>query len=72
LPQNALPKGRFNKPVAKTDSALANPSRSTGDYDIAGSIAHAAALSRSSLVMIPEQKQIETGLRTIEEGNALS
>jgi argininosuccinate lyase len=52
LPQNGLPKGRFNKAVAKTAQRFSGSVSFDWRlyrYDIAGSIAHAAALARSEI-----------------------
>jgi argininosuccinate lyase len=63
-------KGRFNKSVA--DVAQRYSESVSFDYrlhrhDIAGSIAHAAALAKSGIISAAEQKKIEAGLREIEE-----
>ena len=63
-------KGRFHKSVA--DVAQRFSESASFDYqlyrhDIAGSIAHVAALVKAGIVSAAEQKQIETGLRAIEQ-----
>jgi len=63
-------KGRFNKPVAEVSQRF---SESVSfdcrlyRYEIAGSIAHAAALARGGIIATDEQQQIETALRAIEK-----
>lgn len=63
-------KGRFHKSVA--DVAQGYSESVSFDYvlyrhDIAGSIAHVAALVKAGIVSVAEQKEIETGLRAIEQ-----
>src|SRR6266478_1356017 len=63
-------KGRFHKSVA--DVAQRYSESVSFDYrlcrhDIAGSIAHVAALAKAGIVSAAEQKKIETGLREIEQ-----
>src|ERR1700726_1196334 len=63
-------KGRFHKSVA--DVAQRFSESVSFDYrlyrhDIAGSIAHVAALVKAGIVSAAEQKKIETGLRAIEQ-----
>ena len=63
-------KGRFHKSVA--DVAQRYSQSVSFDYrlyhhDIAGSIAHVAALVKAGIVSVAEQKKIETGLRAIEQ-----
>ncbi len=63
-------KGRFHKSVA--DAAQGYSESVSFDYrlyrhDIAGSIAHVAALVKAGIVSVAEQKEIETGLRAIEK-----
>jgi argininosuccinate lyase len=63
-------KGRFHKSVA--DVAQRYSESVSFDYrlyryDIAGSIAHVAALVKAGIVSPAERKQIETGLRAIEQ-----
>src|SRR5437016_11785062 len=63
-------KGRFHKSVA--DIAQRYSESVSFDYrlyrhDIAGSIAHATALTKARIVSAAEQKQIEAGLREIEK-----
>ena len=63
-------KGRFHKSVA--DVAQRYSESVSFDHrlyrhDIAGSIAHAAALTKAGIISAAEQKKIETGLRVIEQ-----
>jgi argininosuccinate lyase len=63
-------KGRFSKPAAEI--ALRYGESVSFDwrlyrYDIAGSIAHAAALARSGIITAAERRKIETGLRAIQK-----
>src|SRR5437667_5473754 len=63
-------KGRFKNPAAK--SAQRYSESVSFDwrlyrYDIAGSIAHAAALSRAGIISADELQEIETELRAIEK-----
>ena len=62
-------KGRFHKSIADVARRYSE-SVSFDDrfyrHDIAGSIAHAAALVKAGIVSEAERKKIETGLRTIE------
>src|SRR5256886_2767652 len=63
-------KGRFHKSVA--DVAQRYSESISFDHrlyrhDIAGSIAHAAALVKAGIISAAEQKKIETGLRQIEK-----
>ena len=63
-------KGRFSKPAAEI--ALRYGESVSFDwrlyrYDIAGSIAHAAALARSEIITVAERRKIETGLRAIQK-----
>jgi argininosuccinate lyase len=63
-------KGRFHKSVA--DVAQRYSQSVSFDHrlyrhDIAGSIAHVAALVKAGIVSVAEQKKIETGLRAIEQ-----
>jgi argininosuccinate lyase len=63
-------KGRFHKSVA--DIAQRYSESVSFDYrlyrhDIAGSIAHAIALTKARIISAAEQKQIEAGLREIEK-----
>jgi argininosuccinate lyase len=62
-------KGRFGKSmatVAQRYSESLSFDRRLYRYDIAGSVAHAAALARAGIVSANERKQIETALREIE------
>ncbi|HET9857207.1 MAG TPA: argininosuccinate lyase [Chthoniobacterales bacterium] len=63
-------KGRFHKSVA--DVAQRYSESVSFDYrlyrhDIAGSIAHVAALVKAGIVSVADQKEIEAGLRAIEK-----
>jgi len=63
-------KGRFSKPAAEI--ALRYGESVSFDwrlyrYDIAGSIAHAAALARAGTITAAERRKIETGLRAIQK-----
>jgi len=63
-------KGRFQKSVA--DVAQRYSESVSFDYrlyrhDIAGSIAHAAALTKAGIISAAERKKIEAGLREIEK-----
>jgi len=63
-------KGRFHKSVA--DVAQGYSESVSFDHrlyrhDIAGSIAHVAALVKAGIISAAEQKKIETGLRAIEQ-----
>ena len=63
-------KGRFQKSlseVARRYSESVSFDRRLYRHDIAGSIAHAAALAKAGIVSAAEQKQIEAGLREIEK-----
>ena len=63
-------KGRFNKPaaeIAQRYSESVSLDWRLYSYDIAGSIAHAAALAHAGIISAAERKQIEAGLRAIEE-----
>jgi len=63
-------KGRFQQSlseVARRYSESVSFERRLYRHDIAGSIAHAAALAKAGIVSAAEQKQIEAGLREIEK-----
>src|SRR3984893_2959295 len=63
-------KGRFRKSLEKTAlrySESISFDRRLYRHDIAGSIAHAAALSKAGIISAAENKKIETGLREIEK-----
>ena len=63
-------KGRFQQSlseVARRYSESVSFDRRLYRHDIAGSIAHAAALAKAGIVSAAEQKQIEAGLREIEK-----
>jgi argininosuccinate lyase len=62
-------KGRFNKPaagIAQRYSESVSFDRRLYRHDIAGSIAHATALTKARIISAAEQKKIEAGLREIE------
>jgi argininosuccinate lyase len=62
-------KGRFRKPLAaaaRRFSASVSFDRRLYRHDVAGSIAHAAALAKAGIISAEEKKQIESGLREIE------
>jgi argininosuccinate lyase len=63
-------KGRFDKsiaePAARYSESVSFDSR-LYHHDIAGSIAHAAALAKAGLISFDERKKIETALRSIEQ-----
>ena len=62
-------KGRLRKSLAKAAQAFSTSvsfDRRLYRYDIAGSIAHAAALARVGVISAEEKKRIDTGLREIE------
>ena len=62
-------KGRFEKslaPAAARYSESQSFDRRLYRHDIAGSIAHAAALAKAEIITVEEKKKIETGLREIE------
>src|SRR5206468_2169333 len=63
-------KGGFNKPAAEIAQRYGESvsfDRRLYRHDIAGSIAHAAALTKAGIISAGEQKKIETGLREIEQ-----
>ena len=62
-------KGRFKVPpaeIAERYSASISFDRRLYRYDIAGSIAHAAALAKAGILSADEQTKIDNGLRAIE------
>src|SRR5580704_9828714 len=66
---NSMRKGRLRKSLAKAAQAFSTSvsfDRRLYRYDIAGSIAHAAALARVGVISAEEKKRIDTGLREIE------
>src|SRR5690242_17335617 len=66
---NLMRKGRFGKSmaaVAQRYSESLSFDHRLYRHDIAGSIAHAAALARSGIVSADERKRIEKALREIE------
>jgi len=61
-------KGRFRKPMAKVAARYSESlsfDRRLYRYDIAGSIAHAAALAKAGIISVEERQKIEAGLREI-------
>jgi argininosuccinate lyase len=61
-------KGRFQKSLAKVAqhySQSVSFDRRLGRHDIAGSIAHAAALAKAGIISVAEEKKILSGLREI-------
>jgi argininosuccinate lyase len=63
-------KGRFHKSVADVAQRYSESvsfDRRLYRHDIAGSIAHAAALAKAGIISAAEQKKIEAGLREIEK-----
>ena len=63
-------KGRFNKPVAEIAQRYGESVSFDWrlyHYDIAGSIAHAAALARAKIITAGEREKIERGLHAIEK-----
>jgi len=65
-----MPKGRFSEPAARIAQRY-NESVSFDwrlyRHDIAGSIAHAAALARAGIITADERDKIDNGLREIEQ-----
>ena len=62
-------KGRFNKPAAKVAQRYSESVSFDWRlyrYDIAGSIAHAAALAAAGILTSDERNKIDNGLREIE------
>jgi argininosuccinate lyase len=63
-------KGRFHRSaaeIARRYSESVSFDHRLYRHDIAGSIAHAAALAKAGIISAAEQKQIETGLHEIEK-----
>ena len=63
-------KGRFDKPAAKIARRYSESVSIDGRlyrHDIAGSIAHAAALAQAGILTSQEREKIEKGLRVIEQ-----
>jgi argininosuccinate lyase len=63
-------KGRFNKPLAEIAQRYGESVSFDWRlyrHDVAGSIAHAAALARAGIITADELEKIETGLRAIEK-----
>jgi argininosuccinate lyase len=68
--EKIMRKGRFNKPAAEIAQRYGESVSFDWRlyrHDIAGSIAHAAALARAAIIPADEHQQIENGLRTIEK-----
>jgi len=62
--------GRFRKPMAKVAARYSESlsfDRRLYRHDIAGSIAHAAALAKAGIVSVEERQKIDAGLREIEK-----
>src|SRR5712664_2507845 len=63
-------KGRLNQPAAELAQRYSESVSFDWllyPYDIAGSIAHAAALARTGIITAEERQQIESELRAIEK-----
>src|SRR5437667_8702899 len=63
-------KGRFNKPAAQLAQRYSESVSFDWRlyrYDIAGSIAHAAALAQAGIISADERRKIEKELRAIEK-----
>ena len=63
-------KGRFSQPAAQSAQRLSESvsfDRRLARHDIAGSIAHAAALAAAGIISNEEKEKIEKGLRAIEQ-----
>jgi argininosuccinate lyase len=63
-------KGRFHKPaaeIARRYSESVSIDRRLYRHDIAGSMAHAAALAQAGILTSEEREKIEKGLRVIEQ-----
>jgi argininosuccinate lyase len=63
-------KGRFNRPaseIAQRYSESVSFDWRLYRYDIAGSIAHAAALTQAEIITVDERQKIESELRAIEK-----
>src|SRR5215470_9048582 len=62
--------GRFRKPMAKVAARYSESlsfDRRLYRHDIAGSIAHAAALAKAGIISVEERQKIDAGLREIEK-----
>ena len=67
-------KGRFRKKMAAVAARYSESQsfdRRLYRHDIAGSIAHAAALAQAGIISAEEKKKIETGLREIERRDSM-
>lgn len=63
-------KGRFRKSLARSAARFSESisfDRRLYRHDIAGSVAHAAALARAGIISAAEQKKIQSALREIEK-----
>ena len=63
-------KGRFRKSLARSAARFSESisfDRRLYRHDIAGSVAHAAALARAGIISATEQKKIQSALREIEK-----
>lgn len=63
-------KGRFDKPapkIARRYSESVSIDRGLYRHDIAGSLAHAAALARAGILTAQEREKIDKGLRVIQQ-----
>ena len=63
-------KGRFRKSLARSAARYSESvsfDHRLYRYDIAGSVAHAVALTKAGIISAAEQKKIESGLREIEK-----
>ena len=70
LAAKTMRKGRLNQPAAKLAQCYSESVSLDWrlyPYDIAGSIAHAAALARAGVITTEERQQIENELRVIEK-----
>jgi argininosuccinate lyase len=70
LAAKTMRKGRLNQPAAELAQRYSESvsfDRLLYPYDIAGSIAHTAALARAGIITTDERQQIENELRVIEK-----
>src|SRR5205814_3231429 len=64
-----MKRGRFSGPAAELAQAFSESvsfDQRLCEHDVAGSIAHAAALKEAGIISSEEREKIETGLRDIE------